>query len=632
MKVRNLLLSSFLGMALITFIVGFVAFLISNSTLDDNRKVSEMADVSKELVTALAAHNEWKATLEETFVENQSEFTVQLDGHKCGFGSWYYSGGVERLEQYSPRAAMKIRTLEKSHLSLHESAERMSLIWKATHSGLGEELLQRLNDHNVWANTLLEDILQGVSSDVQTDPRLCAFGKFLESPENKELLASWPEYKLLMENVIVHHNALHRAVPDINRAAAIEEKTSLYRETVKPELDEIMLAFGKIIALEGELEASQEKTLVLFRGETLSYLNAVVTGLGEAIDIIKEDQLVLQKNADRKSFIQSIVIWFGIGIGVILGIIIAVAITAMLTGKLGGEPDEISRIAESIAGGNLDIDFDEKRKKGIYQSMKHMARTLNHTMTDISSGSRQVSSGSTQISASSQQISSGASEQASSTEEISSSMEELTSNIQQNMENARKADTISRQTADNASLGGSSVNETVAAMKSIAERIGIIEEIARNTNMLALNAAIEAARAGDAGKGFAVVASEVRKLAENSGKAAAEITAISTNSVRTAETAGTIINELIPQIQSTAELVQEITSASEEQTRGAEQINSALQQLDSVIQQNASASEELASMSEELNGQAAMMRDSISYFSLRAEGETLLLEGSSDAP
>jgi methyl-accepting chemotaxis protein len=630
MKVRNLLLSSFLSMALITFLVGFVALLISGSTLNDNRNVSEMADVSKELVTALAAHNEWKATLEKTFVENESEFKVQLDGHKCGFGSWYYSGGVERLDQYSPRAAAKIRSLEKSHLSLHESAEGMSRIWKATHTGLGEELLQRLNDHNVWAKTLLEDILRGEKSAVQTDPRLCAFGKFLESTENRELLASWPQYKGLMEKVIVHHNALHGAVPAINEAETREEKTQLYRETVKPELDEIMIDFADIIDLERELEAGQEKTLVLFRGETLPYLNEVVKGLGEAIDIIKEDQLVLQENADRKSFIQSIVIWVGIGIGVFLGVIIAIAITSMLTGKLGGEPDEISRIAESIAGGNLNLDFDDRRNRGIYQSMKHMARTLNRTMTDISSGSRQVSTGSNQISASSQQISSGASEQASSTEEISCSMEELTSNIQQNTENARKADALSRQTAESASLGGSSVNGTVAAMKSIAEKIGIIEEIARNTNMLALNAAIEAARAGDAGKGFAVVASEVRKLAENSGKAAAEITAISTNSVKTAETAGTIINELIPQIQSTADLVQEITMSSEEQARGAEQINSALQQLDSVIQQNASASEELASMSEELNSQADMMRDSISYFSLRAETENLLLEGGAD--
>jgi methyl-accepting chemotaxis protein len=202
-------------------------------------------------------------------------------------------------------------------------------------------------------------------------------------------------------------------------------------------------------------------------------------------------------------------------------------------------------------------------------------------------------------------------------------MEELAGNIQQNTENAQKANEIAVNVSKEAAVGGESVNDTVLAMRSIAEKIKIIEDIARNTNMLALNAAIEAARAGDAGKGFAVVASEVRKLAENSGKAASEITEISVSSVDAAEKAGTIINELVPKIQETAELVQEITVASEEQSRGAEQINQAIQQLDTVIQQNASASEELASMSEELNGQSDMMMQNIAYFKLEKEAKSI---------
>ena len=621
MKVQTMLLSSFLGMALITFIVGFVAFSISSSTLKDNREVYELAGVTSELITAMSAHNAWKASLEEDFVNNNKEISVQLDGHKCGFGTWYYSGGLDKLQSYSPDAAAALRSIEEAHLALHSSAKEISSSWTTIHEGLGQELYQRLNDHLSWAAQLLSDIIRNRESQVQADPTLCGFGQFLASEENERLEEIWPEYKAIMVEVKKHHVSLHHAIPPINRARTVTEKYNLYEELVDPELKIIGDRFQKIIDMESLLEEGQSASKDIFRHESLPQLELVISGIKESIAIIDEEQSLLKVKADRKSIVQNTVIWIGIGLGVLFGLLIAIFITRRLICQLGGEPDEISRIAEKIANGDLAIEFDNRKEIGIYSSMKHMALSLNNTMTDITKAADQVSSGSNQISASSQQISTGASEQASSTEEISSSMEELTANIQQNTENAQKADAISRQTSENAALGGKSVNETVQAMKSISEKIGIIEEIARNTNMLALNAAIEAARAGEAGKGFAVVASEVRKLAENSGRAASEITEISISSVKAAETAGTIINELVPQIQNSADLVQEITSASEEQFRGAEQINSALLQLDTVIQQNASSSEELASMSEELNSQSEMMLSTISYFKLKDEGK-----------
>ncbi len=243
-----------------------------------------------------------------------------------------------------------------------------------------------------------------------------------------------------------------------------------------------------------------------------------------------------------------------------------------------------------------------------------MKRNLIEIISDIKSSAELVANGSREISSSSQQISSGANEQAASTEEISSSMEELVANIQQNSENAKKSDNIARKAAEEAGIGGNAVNQTVQAMHSIAEKIVLIEDIARNTNMLALNAAIEAARAGDAGKGFAVVASEVRKLAENSQKAAAEITDISGSSVQAVENAEKIIMDLIPQINQTSELVNDIASASQEQDNGSEQINSAIMQFDGVIQQNVSASEEMSAMAENLSSQADHMINAVSFF------------------
>jgi methyl-accepting chemotaxis protein len=193
-------------------------------------------------------------------------------------------------------------------------------------------------------------------------------------------------------------------------------------------------------------------------------------------------------------------------------------------------------------------------------------------------------------------------------------MEQMTANIQQNTDNALETQRIAQMAAQEASKGGTAVTEAVGAMKEIAEKISIIEEIARQTNLLALNAAIEAARAGEHGKGFAVVAAEVRKLAERSQIAAGEIGQLSTSSVHVAEQAGQIMTKMVPEIQRTAELIQEITAASQEQNQGAEQINQAIQQLDQVIQQNAGASEEMSATAEELSSQADELQRSIAFF------------------
>ena len=281
---------------------------------------------------------------------------------------------------------------------------------------------------------------------------------------------------------------------------------------------------------------------------------------------------------------------------------------------MGGEPFEIRDVASEIARGNLDITFPEKKLTGVYSSMKDMSDQLTRIVMDIVSAADQVADGSEQISSSAQEISSGTSEQASNMEEVSASIEQLSSNIQQNTDNAQQSNVMTKQVSQESQTGSEAVNETVSAMKDIAEKISVIEDIARSTNMLALNAAIEAARAGEAGKGFAVVATEVRKLAESSGAAAKDITEITRNSVSSAVEAQEKIDGILPAMRKTADLVEEITMASQEQNRGAEQINSAVVQLDTVVQQNASASEELASMSEELMSQARSMRDTIAYF------------------
>ena len=277
--------------------------------------------------------------------------------------------------------------------------------------------------------------------------------------------------------------------------------------------------------------------------------------------------------------------------------------------------NDITAAAEEVANGNLTVELRERSPQDkLMQALAAMVAGLTRTVSDIRAIAGEVSAASQSISTASIQVSKGASAQAAAAEEASSSMEEMVSNIKQNSDNAQQTDKIANKSAKDAQESGKSVLEAVAAMKEIANKISIIEEIARQTNLLALNAAIEAARAGEHGKGFAVVAAEVRKLAERSQKAAGEINQLSATTLKVSEKSGEMLDKLVPDIQRTAELVQEITAASKEQDTGAEQINKALQQLEQVIQQNASASEEMASTTEELTGQSDQLVSALSFF------------------
>jgi methyl-accepting chemotaxis protein len=281
----------------------------------------------------------------------------------------------------------------------------------------------------------------------------------------------------------------------------------------------------------------------------------------------------------------------------------------------------IARTAERIAGGDLTVKVDLLSERDSFgKALSGMVEKLRNVVSDVKFAADNVAAGSEQVSSSTEELSQGATEQASSAEEASSSMEEMASNIRQNADNAQQTEKIAVKAAMDAQEGGKAVVQTVSAMKDIAEKISIIEEIARQTNLLALNAAIEAARAGEHGKGFAVVAAEVRKLAERSQTAAGEIGQLSSSSVDVAEQAGSMLEKIIPDIQRTAELVQEINAASNEQNVGAEQINRAIQQLDQVIQQNASAAEEMSSTSEELSSQASALQDSMLFFKVNGSG------------
>ncbi|WP_299654718.1 methyl-accepting chemotaxis protein [uncultured Jannaschia sp.] len=279
----------------------------------------------------------------------------------------------------------------------------------------------------------------------------------------------------------------------------------------------------------------------------------------------------------------------------------------------------MSHSAERIAKGDLRADVtprSEEDRLGL--ALRDMTLKLREVISNASASAAHVAQGASSMSATAEQLSSGSTQQASAAQEASASIEEMTANIRQNADNASQTEKIASQSADDARKSGDSVANAVRAMKTIADKINIIQEIARQTDLLALNAAVEAARAGSHGKGFAVVASEVRKLAERSQQAAAEISQLSAETVDVSGEAGRMLETLVPNIQRTADLVAEISASTREQNVGAEQINQAIRELDQVIQQNANTAETAAATSQQLASQSQQLSGVISYFEIEA--------------
>jgi len=337
-------------------------------------------------------------------------------------------------------------------------------------------------------------------------------------------------------------------------------------------------------------------------------------------DSNKAVEEALQKQKQEMTSLKTIML-ISSGLLVLITIIFVLLQRGILK-QLGADPSVVSIIAENISAGRLDIDIETGGKKpsGIFAAMISMREQLTSVLEQIQNNAEQISSASAQVNDTASSLSEAASEQAASVEETSASVEEMGASINQNSENSQTTDKIASESASAAAEGGEAVGGTVEAMTQIAEKITIIEDIAYQTNMLALNAAIEAARAGEHGKGFAVVAAEVRKLAERSQIAASEISTLTGDSVKVAERAGKLLEKMVPDITKTAELVQEISAASEEQSSGVGQITTAMQQLDKVTQQNAAGSEELAATAEEMRAQSENLQQVISFFRLAKNG------------
>lgn len=479
-----------------------------------------------------------------------------------------------------------------------------------------KDLWMFTSDHHALASKVGVLLLNNTNFEGGADPTQCRFGKWLASYTTTN-----PKIKDVLDKIKPPHDKFHKSVAKIKAAASQNEydkALTIYQEEMLPAAQEVFALFSQLDKLAQMSTHTLEELEHIMIEESMVQQAKTMKVVDELIQYNQDgsDKALAQAKSDVASGTTIAIV--GILLGTALAIILGVILTTGITGPVRKGVDFARKMAEGDFTEHLDV--NQKDEIGVLaQALNDMVDKLRGIVVSVQSASDNVASGSEELSGSSQSLSQGATEQASSIEEVSSSMEQMGANISQSAQNAQETEDISRKAAEDARKSGEAVTQTVQAMRDIADKISIIEEIARQTNLLALNAAIEAARAGDHGKGFAVVAAEVRKLAERSGSAAAEISELSSSSVEVAENAGQMLEQIIPDIQKTAELVQEIAASANEQNAGVDQINSAIQQLDEVIQQNASASEEMASTSEELSGQAMTMQSTMAFFRIGKE-------------
>ncbi len=457
-----------------------------------------------------------------------------------------------------------------------------------------------------------------------------------DSNLNADLMdARRTEFRLLA-NASAGSDALQYSIRKIHRKEDLVRRdfARMYKYASTPDargvVDKLHASWHKYrIALDHQVELVQQndtaQALSLADGTNHDLFQAYNGNTDGMVKFVGRQSEVLAASEHDSVAAAKEMIVIVIALAVLLSGAVGAFLVRSITRPLGGEPDDVVRIANAVASGDLAVQVQVKPgdSTSAISAMRDMVHRLTATLGAIRTAADTIANASHEVSSTSQSLSQGASAQAASVEQTSAALEELGATVKQNADNASQTATMAQEATAQAQQGGDAVRKTVDDMKVIAEQISIIDDIAYQTNMLALNAAIEAARAGEHGKGFAVVAAEVRKLAERAQASSKEIGELARSSVQQAEVAGKLLDTIVPSITKTADLVAEITAASSEQSTGVGQINAAIGQINTATQQSASASEELAATAEQMSAQAQELQSSIAQFRLATQPEGL---------
>ncbi|TLX72161.1 HAMP domain-containing protein [Labilibacter sediminis] len=591
----------------------------AGEVIDGNKLRTELED--KYVDHLLWAQNLNKLLTDETV----TTLNVETDHHKCAFGKWYYGEGRSHAEKLVPELAEVFEEFEKPHEHLHHSAIKISEVFEQLDWRVAVKLKQAEIDHIKWLAKVKDAIYVNNSRtiDVIKDPTQCNFGKWLASDEMTELKHQHSETKEIIDKISLHHDKLHQSVviaEQFQRNGQTKQAMDYFSNEIVSNTNQVLNELNSFSNwFENDLMGMTEANHI-YQSETMKHLSTMGRLFEEAVhsseDYILTDEIMLNEATNTR---------VGVIMFVIMAVAIAIILALFITRSLINPINKSLKFANKVATGDLTATIDVEQKDEIGElalSLKQMVRRLKDIVSNIKSGSDNIASASQQLSSGAQQISSGVSEQAASAEEVSSSMEEMAANIQQNTENAVKTMDISSKSSNSVEQVAMASEQSMNAVRDIFSKINVVVEIAEKTDLLAINAAVEAARAGDQGRGFAVVAAEVRKLAERSQLAASEIVALADKGLKMTEGSNDLLKSIVPDIQETSRLVEEIASASREQESGVSQVNMAVQQLSMVTQQNASSSEEMAGSSEEMAQQASDLERVTQFFRVDNESFT----------